>query len=159
MINTRRLKNVVVFIQTTSVLLSTVTVISPVTKINASENSRRHDLILSVSDLIEFYRLYLSFAVWLPRTYHFLEPILLCFHIIWILWKINVFSSDFSMMKNIIAPSFFSSFVSNKFQVLHQSVIIRFICLNLLQSVYNNLENIHNSINYQLCNHYFYSFQ
>ena len=63
MINTRRLKNVVVFIQTTSVLLSTVTVISPVTKINASENSRRHDLILSVSDLIEFYRLYLSFAV------------------------------------------------------------------------------------------------
>ena len=38
-------------------------------------------------------------------------------------------------------------------------LLISFVCLNLLQSVYNDLKNIHNPINYQLSNHYFYSFQ
>ena len=41
------------------------TVISPVTKINASELPQRFDVILSVSHFTELFWLYLSFAVWL----------------------------------------------------------------------------------------------
>ena len=47
----------------TFVLLFAVTVIFPVTKINASEKSERVDLIVSVSNLIVSPFLYLSFVV------------------------------------------------------------------------------------------------
>ena len=59
------------FLNATSVSLSAVTALSPVTKINASEWSL--DLMLSVSSVTELFWLYLSFSVWLPITYHFLQ--------------------------------------------------------------------------------------
>ena len=59
------------FLNATSVSLLAATVIFPVTKINASEQSQRLDLIVSVSNLIISPGLYLPFAVWLSMTYHF----------------------------------------------------------------------------------------
>ena len=47
------------------------TVIFPVTKVNASEQSQRLDLIISVSRVIDLFLSYLPFAVWLSVTYHF----------------------------------------------------------------------------------------
>ena len=51
------------FLNATSELLFAVTVMSPVTKINAPEKSQKLDLILSISNFIELFRLYLPFAV------------------------------------------------------------------------------------------------
>ena len=51
------------FLNATSVLLSVFTVISPVTKINASKQTQRLHLILSKSNEIESYRLYFHFAL------------------------------------------------------------------------------------------------
>ena len=51
------------FLNATSVLLSVFTVISPVTKINVSEQTQRLHLILSKSNVIESYRLYFHFAL------------------------------------------------------------------------------------------------
>ena len=42
---------------------------------------------------------------------------------------------------------------------LNQSFLIQFVCFNLLQLICNDLKNIHNPINYQLYNNYFYAFQ
>ena len=56
----------------TSSLLNCHELISPVTKINASEKSQKLNLILSASNFIELIWLYLSFAVWLSITDHFL---------------------------------------------------------------------------------------
>ena len=70
----------------------------------------------------------------------------------------KVVSSDFSMIKNIVASSF-SSLSIKLICCLNQGFVIQFVCLNLLQLVYIALENIHNPINYQLYNHHFNLFQ
>ena len=51
------------FLNVTPVLLSAVTVIFPVTKINVSKQLQRLDLIVSVSNLIGSPCLYLAFVV------------------------------------------------------------------------------------------------
>ena len=69
----------------------------------------------------------------------------------------KVVSSDFSMMKNVVTTSSFSSSSIKIFikVVLNQDFLIQFVCLKLLQSVCNVSKSIHHSINYQLCYHYF----
>ena len=62
----------------------------------------------------------------------------------------KVVSSDFSMMKNIVASS--SSGLQN-FAILNKGFLIQFVSLNLLQLVHSASKSIHNQINYQLCNH------
>ena len=70
----------------------------------------------------------------------------------------KVVSSGFLMMKNIVASS--SSSLPIRLICCFKSAFSNSICLlNLLQLVYNALKNIHNPINHQLCNHYFYSFK
>ena len=59
------------FLTATNASLSAITVVSPITKINASEQSQRFDLTCSVSNFMELFWLYLSFAVWLSITHHF----------------------------------------------------------------------------------------
>ena len=70
--------------------------------------------------------------------------------------KLKVVSSDFLMMKNIVAP------------VVFKSLPMKLICCGsfnlvcLLKSIAINLYfflNNQNLINYQLCNHYCYSFR
>ena len=56
-------ENGAIFLNATYVSLFAVTLISPVIKINASEESQRLGLIISVSSLMELFWLYLSFAV------------------------------------------------------------------------------------------------
>ena len=71
----------------------------------------------------------------------------------------KVVSSDFSMMKDIVAP-LSSSSLPIKLVCCFKSGFSNSICLlTLLQLVCNVSKNIHNPINYQLCNHYFYSLQ
>ena len=68
----------------------------------------------------------------------------------------EVVYSDFSMIKKNFALS------SLSFQIKLNCCFklglrqIRFVCLNLLQFVYNALKNTHSPINYQSCNRYFF---
>ena len=73
--------------------------------------------------------------------------------------KLRVVSSDFSMMKNIVAP-LSSSSLPIKLICCFKSGFSNLICLlKSIELAYNALKNIHSPINYQLCNHYFWSFQ
>ena len=66
----------------------------------------------------------------------------------------KVVSSDFSMMKNIVASSSLS--LPLKLICCFKSRLSNsFLCLNLLKLVYSALKNIHNPINCQLYNNYF----
>ena len=62
--------------------------------------------------------------------------------------KSKLVSSDFPMMKNIVAPSSLSSLSMKLIFILNQSFLIQFVCLNLLQLVGNALKSVHNLINY-----------
>ena len=61
--------------------------------------------------------------------------------------KLKFVSSDFSMMKNIVAPLFPSSLPIKLICRFKSGFLIQFVCLNLLELVSNDLKNIHSLIN------------
>ena len=74
--------------------------------------------------------------------------------------KSKIVSSDFSMIKNIVAPSFLVSLPMKLICCsLNQGFLIQFAFLNLLQLIFNVFKSTHNPINYLRCNHCFFPFQ
>ena len=73
--------------------------------------------------------------------------------------NVKVVSSDFSVIKNIVAPLSLSSLPPKLICCSNQDFLIQFAYSNLLQLVCNALENINSLIKYVLCSHYFFLFQ
>ena len=65
-------------------------------------------------------------------------------------------SSDFSMMKSIVALSFLLSFPMKLIYCFKSGFLIQFACLNLLQLICNVLKSTHNLINYLSFNRCFF---